>query len=63
MGVIMSLTSALKNLSESGRQKLKKEKSETILPSVLVAVGHRQPACHLCSGFSLEKPEACRSST
>jgi cytochrome c oxidase cbb3-type subunit 3 len=39
MGVIMSLTSALKNLSESGRQKLKKEKSETILPSVLVAVG------------------------
>jgi cytochrome c oxidase cbb3-type subunit 3 len=39
MGVIMSLTSALKNLSESGRQKLKKEKSETTLPSVLVAIG------------------------
>jgi len=39
MGVVMSLTSALKNLSESGRQTLKKEKSETILPTVLIAVG------------------------
>lgn len=39
MGVVLSLTSALKNLSESGRQKLKKEKSNTILPSALVSFG------------------------
>lgn len=39
MGVIMSLTSALKNLSESGRQKLKSEKSSTPISAILAIAG------------------------
>jgi cytochrome c oxidase cbb3-type subunit 3 len=39
MGVIMSLTSALKNLSESGRQKLQNEKSSTPISVILAIAG------------------------
>lgn len=39
MGVIISLTSALKNLSESGRQKLKSENSNTPVSVILAIAG------------------------
>lgn len=39
MGVIISLTSALKNLSESGRQKLKSENSSTQISVILAIAG------------------------
>jgi cytochrome c oxidase cbb3-type subunit 3 len=39
MGVIMSLTSALKNLSESGRQNLQRDKAGSSLPIVLAVAG------------------------